>query len=100
MSLKSSHLMHELLSLLDPPMKTVLHSKEHRKIMNALFRIYKYKQTVSQRYLEAPQLKVKKALVIILQASKGVLEQRIRKRAGQMLQVRYFEMLDWTSGNI
>lgn len=66
--------MHELMSLLDPPMKTLLHTKEHRKIMNALFRIYKHKKTVSQRYLEAPKLRVKKPLVIILQASKKVLE--------------------------
>ena len=91
-SSKSSVVMHELLSLLDPPMKAVLHSKEHRKIMNALFRIYKHKQTISQWYLEAPKLRVKKPLVIILQASKGVLEQRIRKRAGLMLQVSFIKI--------
>ena len=74
--------LHALLTLVDPKMGEYLHSRDTRRIINALFKCFKYRGcSAGEVHTEANSLRYF-PIMVWLRASPGVLEERITKRIG------------------
>jgi tRNA A37 N6-isopentenylltransferase MiaA len=78
--------LHALLTLVDPKMGEYLHSRDTRRIINALFKYFKYRNCggglkESEVQTEGNSLRYY-PIMVWLRASPGVLEDRITKRIG------------------
>ena len=76
-------LLHDLLREVDPKMAEYFHSKDRRRVINALFKALKDRK-------ESEVVKEEKALryypvLIWMRAAPDILEERIWKRIGQMI---------------
>lgn len=84
--------LHELLKIVDLKMSEYLHSNDKRRIVNALFKFFKYMPQSNGLIKESDVQQMKQGLrmrflpiIIWMCADKEILEERIRKRVDDMI---------------
>ncbi|CDW87769.1 trna mitochondrial [Stylonychia lemnae] len=83
-----SELIHDLLKQVDPRMAEFLHTKDKRRVINALFKYYKFLPQKIGSLSTASTSNTKLRFIplfIWMSARSDILEQRIRKRINQMI---------------